>query len=150
MYWPFQNEGGKPMTPLDVANSRDHDIPVLYPLPRRRRVDRNMVAFLLSVGWSVGEVAEKVGCSRQHVWRLMRRSKRFGRAVAAAEYEVWTEADGRLTALRPVVASALVRELAQSNVRVMLWLADRLGLASGGYATLHPADRAPQRKTDVA
>jgi hypothetical protein len=81
----------------------------------------------------VGEVAEKVGCSRQHVWRLMRKSAFLGRALAEAEYEVGREADGRLAALRPAVADALKREIDAGNVRVLLWLADRLGLGAAGY-----------------
>ena len=142
------------MFEVENETAFDQNVPVLFPARRlrRRRVDRNLVAALLAVGFSVTEVAEKAGCSRQHVWRMMRRSESLGRALATVEFDVAREANGKLAALRPVVASALLRALADRNVRVMLWLADRLGLGIDGYAAprhaavakaeaLHPKER---------
>ena len=102
------------------------------PAPRRTtRIDWPRVAALLAEGRTTAEVARAVGCSRQHVWRLMRRSRRLQGAIADAEGLVGADANGRLAGLRPAVAEALARELGDGNVRVVLWLADRLGLGQG-------------------
>ena len=113
--------------------------PAAASAPRRRRaVNHRRVAELLAQGRSTVEVAEAVGCSRQHVWRLMRRSRVYGRAIAEAQVEVGLETTGKLNGLRPELGEALMREVRAGNVRVMLWLANRLGLGTRSYADEAP------------
>jgi hypothetical protein len=115
-----------------LPNLSGQNVPVLYRKPRRR-IDRKLVAKLLAEGRPVSEVAETVGCARQHIWRLMRSSVRFNEAMDDAAYEVGRDADGRLEGLRPDVVDAIKRELDAGNVRVLLWLAERLELGIGIY-----------------
>jgi hypothetical protein len=144
----FQDQGGRAVFEAGNGNALAQSVPVLYPTKMRRHIDRRKVAELLSIGWPVQEVAAHVGCSRQHVCRLIRKSKFLGRQIAEAEYRIGKECDGELAALRPEIAAALKHELDARNVRVMLWLADRLGLASGGFATReYAAGTEPQPNT---
>ena len=39
------------------------------------------------------------------------------------------DATGRLLGIRPVIADELVRRASEGNVRVLLWLADKLKMA---------------------
>jgi AcrR family transcriptional regulator len=100
---------------------------------------------MLSDGHTTAEVAREVGCSRQHVWRILRRSRALYWAIAEAETEAVRDANARLAGLRPLVADALARGLDEGNVRVTLWLADRLGLgcARNGRALPPPEDDDP-------
>jgi hypothetical protein len=98
---------------------------------RRRRIDRHEVARMLAVGYPVSEVAEKVGCHRQHIWRLMRKSNRVRYAVAVAENEVASETAGRLSALRPTIFNEILRRMYDDR-GVLLWAAKASGLADGG------------------
>jgi DNA invertase Pin-like site-specific DNA recombinase len=104
--------------------------PSLSPVSgRSTRVDWQRVAARLAEGRSTAEVAQEVGCSRQHVWDILRKSRLARRALDDAESEVGTNANLRLRGLRPKLADALARELDKGNVRVMLWLAERLRVA---------------------
>jgi hypothetical protein len=119
------------MLDSNSAFSLGESVPV--PCPKKKQIDRHEVARLLAEGRPVGEVAEAVGCTRQHVWRLMRKSRLLARAVADAEYELGAECTGRLDALRPAVAETLVQQLHAGNVRVLLWLADQLEFGKTSY-----------------
>lgn len=125
--------------------------------PRARRIDRTLVANMLAEGRTVEEVAKAAGCTRQHVWRITRRSLPMQRAIAEAEGLVGGDAHHRLNGLRPRLTEALAREVDAGNVRVMLWLADRLDVAAppapppkmsyGEYLTF--ANRRDQARRDA-
>jgi len=110
---------------------------------RRTRIDWADVARLLAAGWTTKEVARHHGCARQHVWRILRRSPALQRNIDAAGREFRLEAGAMVEALRPRVAEALSRAVDQGNVRVALWLADRLDLARLDYSDAHRADQVP-------
>jgi hypothetical protein len=116
------------------ASMQDHEVlPALFAPsstgPRPRRVDRTLVAELLAQGRSVADVAKAAGCARQHVWRITRRSRPMQRAIADAEARVGSDVHRHLNGLRPLLAEQLEHEIRGGNIRVMLWLADRLDMA---------------------
>ena len=98
-------------------------------LPRSRRVDRRRVARLAAEGRTTVEIAQELGCSRQHVWRLVRNSMPLHQALNDADAEVDFNSTGRLMGLRPIVVDELARRASDGDVRVLLWLADKLKLA---------------------
>jgi hypothetical protein len=115
----------------EPAQLRPVSAPKPLPVPhpsRATRVDWGRVVELLSQGFSSDEVARRVGCSRQHVWNVLRKSRAVQAALDEAENQIGLDANLRLRGLRPDVANAIASELSKGNVRVMLWLADRLHL----------------------
>jgi hypothetical protein len=97
------------------------------PRPARRtKIDRREVARLFAAGASVEGVAHRVGCSRRHVWRILRASRRLDRMLMDAQTEVGTDASLALAALRPAIAARIGRLIEQEDTRVLLWAADRL------------------------
>ena len=102
---------------------------VLAARPRRAtRIDWQEVARLLASGNSTAQVARLVGCSRRHIWRILRRSRRLDEALAGEIEHEATNASLLLAALRPALAEALAREVQKGNVNVLLRLADRLNV----------------------
>ncbi|MGQ0663545.1 MAG: helix-turn-helix domain-containing protein, partial [Pseudomonadota bacterium] len=111
------------------------DAALLSPLEpfapaRATRIDGAAAARLLGQGLPSAEVASRLGCSRQPVWRILQRSKRVLGAAAAARERIAAEADAALLALLPGLVEALGREVQQGNARVLLWLAQRLGVGN--------------------
>jgi transcriptional regulator with XRE-family HTH domain len=106
----------------------------------RRVVDWHQAAELLARGMTAAAVAERVGCSRA---ALARRRKNDGVfqgwmercRAAAAEPE-----DHRLADLSQTLHEAIEKEVCAGNVRVILWLADRLKLVTP------PSARTPERE----
>jgi len=94
----------------------------------RRPLDWALAAEMLAEGCSTAQVASKIGTSRQHVWRVMKDSDVFRRRFAANRLRSIAEAGGVIDGLRGEVAETLKREVLGGNIRVTLWLADRLGL----------------------
>jgi hypothetical protein len=117
------------------GEARPPHVPMLLPavrapsVPRPRRVGRARIAALAAQGRTTAEIAREVGYSRQHVWRLVRNSRPLHAAMNEADAETDFNATGRLMGVRPVVADELARQAAEGNVRVLLWLADRLKIA---------------------
>jgi hypothetical protein len=103
--------------------------PAVSPVSGRpTRVNWQRAIDLMAKGRSTADVAKELGCSRQHVWDILRQSRVARRALDDAESEVGTNASLRLRGLRPKLADALAREIDKGNVRVMLWLAERLNV----------------------
>ena len=98
-------------------------------VPRPKRVARSRIARLVAEGRTTAEIAREVGYSRQHVWRLVRNSMPMQRAVDEADALVDFDSTGRLLGVRPVVADELARQASEGNVRVLLWLANKLKVA---------------------
>ena len=83
-------------------------------------------------------VARRVGCSRSHLSRKRNQDVAFRRwigefADAAGEREPIGD-------LRVVVHAAIETQVRKGNVRVILWLADRLKLITP------PSDRTPEQE----
>jgi hypothetical protein len=117
------------MSPADDGRQAECSRFVSLRPPRRpTRVDWDEVARQLAQGRTIAQVADSVGCSRRHIWRILRNSRRLDRLLADAQTEVGTGAHLQLAGLRPAVAERLGREVEAGNVRVLLWLADRLTL----------------------
>jgi Helix-turn-helix domain of resolvase len=97
--------------------------------PRRaepRRIDWHHAAELLAGGMPIATVARRLGCSRSQLSRKRHHDPLFQRLIE----------DGKQTAparepvgdLRLAVRAGIEAELKAGNVRVILWLADRLKL----------------------
>jgi len=113
--------------------------------PGSGRYDWDLAAAMLARGSGVGNAARVVGCHRTTVWRALRRSEAFRRRIAGLRAEYLAEAAAPLERLREEVVAGIRREVALGNVRVLLWLADRLGLAAPdplGLAALHASPHA--------
>jgi len=103
-----------------------------------RRIDWRKAAELIAHGKADGEVADQVGCSRRHLSRKRKHDAVFQSWIeelrrAAVERE-------RIGDLRRVVQQAIEAEVRNGNVRVILWLADRLKLITP------PSERTPDQE----
>lgn len=94
---------------------------------RRRRVDWSLAALLLGQGRSPTDVASEVGCAPATIVRRLKRDQAFRRRVEAGA-EPRPGAHDRLQALRIKLHKAIENEVQGGNVRVILWLADRMKL----------------------
>jgi AcrR family transcriptional regulator len=106
------------------------------PEPRARRrtvrrvVDWHQAAQLLAQGTTIADVARRVGCSRGAVARKRRHDTVFQSWMAGCR-EAAAAADSQpLADLRHTLHKAIEKEVADGNVRVILWLADRLKLVT--------------------
>jgi hypothetical protein len=113
------------------------------PEPRARRraarrpIDWPQAAELLAQGLTIGAAAERVGCSRTALSRRRRQDPAF-QARPDRRRDPEPGADGELVELREDVHCAIEHEVRATNVRVMLWLADRLKLVTP------PSEHTPQ------
>jgi hypothetical protein len=98
----------------------------------RRRIDWGEAAALLADGVPTIEVAQFVGCSRQHIWRILRSSNAMRVRLGEERARIAAECGAQVEGLRRPIAMLLEREVLSGNVRVAMWLADRLGLAAHG------------------
>lgn len=115
---PFDN------IPIDNAPIKP---PAAVP-PARKPIDWDLVALLLARGTPITKVAEAVGCSRVTIWRHLRTCART-RQLLAEEHAVQNlEAAASVLRLRSTVIRQMERLLEDGNVRMVTWLADRLGL----------------------
>ncbi len=129
-----EDAAGAPPPSLSPPNSRTS---------RTTRVDWQRIAALMAEGHPVAEVARQANCSRQHVWRVVRR-QRAAAARAADPDAARAEAEARLAELRPLVVDGLARQAEAGNPRVLLWLAERLRVGRDlAEAAPPPADAAP-------
>jgi|GEM_PF-2041083 len=122
------------------ANAHDHDH---TDPPGSKRYDWDLAAALLARGSGVGYAARTVGCHRTTVWRALQRSEAFRRRIAELRADYVTEAAAPLDRLRGEVVAGIRQEVALGNVRVLLWLADRLGLAAPDYLGLGALNAVP-------
>jgi hypothetical protein len=102
-------------------------MPPTKPLSHHR-IDWAAAAVLLANGCSTQETAERLGIHRTTVWRALKSSPRFRAAVEGQRARRVADTAAKLEALRGEVAEALVAQLRDGDRRVLLWLADRLGL----------------------
>ena len=110
---------------------------------RPRPIDWPDAARLLAEGLSLGAVAERVGCSKRHLSRKKNRDPVFIGWIKNAERRPPEDvAQDEFADLRLAVRRAIEAEVRGGNVRVILWLADRLKLV------VAPDERPPERQLD--
>jgi hypothetical protein len=116
------------------------------PEPRARRrtvrrvIDWHRAAELLAQGITTAEVATRVGCSRGALARRRRHDPVFQTWMARCREDAAEPDSQRLADLRPTLQQAIEKEVLDGNVRVVLWLADRLKLIT-------PRASAPRRRS---
>lgn len=113
--------------------------------PRRTRArsfDRQLASDLLAKGATLTEAARQLGCSRSALarWRKVETAAKGGGSAPAAPGRPWpTPPRDRLAGLRETLHDAIEAEVRSGNVRVILWLADRLKLIAP------PDERTPEQ-----
>jgi hypothetical protein len=136
-------------------NATEWDPPDRRPRPGRRpgqpasrfRLDWAGAAQLLARGLSVREVAAAIGCHRVTVWHALKRSPGLRAMIAETRARDDAQAGAALRGIKTEVAEAIKRlALAEKpDARVLLWLADRVGLAASDYFGI---PETPQRPLD--
>lgn len=107
----------------------------------RRRVDWRRAAQLLAEDKSPRDVAEALGCAPKTISRRLTHDRHFNETVKRLMATCDPE-ETRLQDLRRTLHQAIESEVQNGNVRVILWLADRLKL-------IRPPDQqAPQSQLD--
>lgn len=116
------------------------------PRPRRPRIDWTAAARLMAEGVPAEEVAGRLGGTVDQIRRNLRRSRRFRDRIDSERRTVAAEAALSLGALRGLVAGGLADAAACGNVRVLLWLAEHLGLDDTPLSPpLSPEEAAEER-----
>jgi hypothetical protein len=96
----------------------------------RRVIDWHQAAELLAQGMSTADVATRVGCSRAALARRRKHDPVFQTWMARCG-EAGGEPHNRgFAVLRPTLHEAIENEVRDGNIRVILWLADRLKLVT--------------------
>jgi hypothetical protein len=98
-----------------------------------RQVDWRRVAQLLAEGHSTIHVATVMNCSRQTVWRILRRSQSLRARTSELRRHEMAETGARLFGLREMVVETIHQALLDGDKRTARWLADRLGLHRFGF-----------------
>ncbi|MGI9437691.1 MAG: hypothetical protein ACR2Q4_23150 [Geminicoccaceae bacterium] len=93
-------------------------------------VDWRLAATLLAQGMSVAEAARQAGCTRRQLSRRRNHDQLFQAWIMESESDPSAPSDGRLDSLRQRLHEAIDAEVQGGNVRVILWLADRLKLVN--------------------
>ena len=96
--------------------------------PSRPVIDWRLAAELLARGLSVAEAARRVGCSRSRLSRRRNHDVVFRSWVEASEVSMPPMRERKMGSLRQRLHDAIDAEVQGGNVRVILWLADRLKL----------------------
>ena len=85
-------------------------------------------------------VAERVGCSRAALARRRKNDAVFQTWMARCRAAAAEPDEHRLADLSQTLHEAIEKEVSAGNVRVILWLADRLKLVTP------PSERTPERE----
>lgn len=93
-------------------------------------IDWRMAAELLARGLSIAEAARQVGCSRSQLSRRRNHDEVFRTWIEACEIKLPPVRDRKISSLRQRLHDAIDAEVEGGNVRVILWLADRLKLVN--------------------
>lgn len=116
------------------------------PEPRARRqtarrvVDWHRAAELLAQGMGTAEVASRVGCSRTTLARRRKHDPVFQSWMTRCREAGAESEKRRLTDLSPTLRDSIAKEVHAGNLRVVLWLADRLKLVTP------PSERTPDEE----
>ena len=96
----------------------------------RRDIDWHQAAELLAQGMTIAHVAGRLGCSRSALARRRRHDPLFQNWMARCR-EAAADAETRgLADLGTTLHRAIETEVRAGNVRVILWLAERLKLVT--------------------
>jgi hypothetical protein len=98
--------------------------------PAHRAVDWQRAAEFLAQGMTTQEAAARVGCSRNTLERKRRHDSTFQSWMARPRESAVDGGGQRFDDLRPAIHQVIAREIGSGNVRVILWLADRLKLVT--------------------
>jgi hypothetical protein len=98
--------------------------------PARRVIDWQYAADLLAQGMTIAQAAESVGCSCSALARKRRHAPTFQSWMATPREGGADAGVQRFDVLRPAMHKVITREVGSGNLRVILWLADRLKLAT--------------------
>ncbi len=120
-----------------------------YSLKTRKPLDWALAAEMLAEGCSTAQVAHRIGTTRQNVWKVLGKSQAFRARYAANRTRSAAEAGTVIDGLRGEVAETIKREVLNGNIRVTLWLADRLGLVGRALPELPRVDNAPAGDPDA-
>ncbi len=99
--------------------------PVLRPV-----VDWRLAAEQLARGLGVAATARQVGCSRSQLSRRRNHDPLFQSWIKEYQANLPPVAERRIGSLRQRLHDAIDAEVKGGNVRVILWLADRLKLVA--------------------
>ena len=91
-------------------------------------IDWRRGAELLAQGLSVTDAAKQLGCTRSQLSRRRNHDPQFQGWIAEFGMTSSSEGDDRLESLSKRLHDAIDAEVRNGNVRVILWLADRLKL----------------------
>jgi len=94
-----------------------------------QRIDWRRAAELLAQGFTVTETARQLGCSRSSLSRRRKRDPGFQQLIEEQRALAHRQGE-RIDGLRRVLTDAIEQEVRNGNVRVILWLADRLKLVT--------------------
>lgn len=114
----------------------------------RSVVDWRMAADLVARGLSLAETARKVGCSRSQLSRRRNHDQVFRSWIEASESSLPPVRERRIGSLRQRLHDAIDAEVQGGNVRVILWLADRMKLVSPTEKETSALDTILQAMTD--
>jgi DNA invertase Pin-like site-specific DNA recombinase len=93
-----------------------------------RPIDWRHAAELLAGGMPIATVARRLGCSRSQLSRKRHHDPAFQRLLEDGKQTAPVRELDRIADLRLAVRAGIEAELKAGNVRVILWLADRLKL----------------------
>ncbi len=113
--------------------------PAARPL-RPSAIDWHLAAQLFARGLTPQAVARQAGCSRSQASRKLHHDPVFRALVAELRKADEPGFAERLARLSQSVHQAIETEVRSGNVRVVLWLADRLKLMSPKERAEHSAD----------
>jgi hypothetical protein len=94
----------------------------------RRRIDWRKAAELVAEGAPPGAIIGLVGCSRRQLSRHLNHDTVFQGWVEELRQAAIERERSRISELGRAVQTAIEVEVKKGNVRVLLWLADRLKL----------------------
>lgn len=106
----------------------------------RRPIDWRQAAELLARGLPATTVARRIGCSRSQLSRRRHHDPVFQGWMEEHRQRRAEPREDRMLGLRRVLQEAIESEVKNGNVRVILWLADRLQLVSP------PGERTPEQE----
>jgi hypothetical protein len=84
---------------------------------------------MIAGGAPLRSVAERLGCSRTTLWRVLQRSDRLRTRILEEQRFLAVEAAGRFRGLHAAAVDAIEAAVRRGDLRAAFWVADRLGLA---------------------
>lgn len=105
----------------------------VIPKERRKRYNWDVAASLLARGLSAEDVAARLGCHRQSLFRAIRRSPGLRERIRKEKLEIMYETGAYIEGQRSAIADKLMQLAMEGDSRVLLFLAKKLDITSGHY-----------------